>query len=521
MLKLTKNDEAPFEIPVDHGTINAALLGKLSKLRIYDKSLQNTVVAKTLISDQDSYRGISLDTLVQKSNYLECSYLLIYGKLPSLQQYNAYKMNILKHTYVHIDLRQQLETFRYNAHPTSMLISLLAATSTLHPESNPALMGESLYKTGPHENKLNAYPITSKDSSSADAGDAVCQFVRDKQVYRMVGKISTLAAAVYRHRLGRPYNEPKSDAKTYSENFLYMVDKLNELDFTPDPVLVGIIDKLFILLADDSNSCATATMRHLISSGVDPYSAVAGSIGTLLGENKASNIYSWLRKNLQNSEDLLSIRLDPHELPYGFSTKISSVKSSWMQKLAKQVYEHLHEKSSESIYELSTALQDSLDSIFLDCDYWTCILLHLLGFPSDMYPAIISIPRVSGLMAHALESIDDADYKIFRPRQIYTGYEKRCIAVENLNRKSSALELVKEYSNSNAARRRTAAFDHVLLEELNVQIEETKAHISHLSSTLAETTGKSNAFRAIFKKQDSTDKELLTKTIKLGDVFKN
>ena len=244
MLKITR-DGNTLEIPVEHGTINAALFGKQTKLRIYDKALQNTIVAKTMISNDTSYRGIPLDDLIQNSGYLETSYLLIYGHLPAAQQFSAYKQNILKHTYVHIDLRQQLETFRYNAHPTSILISLLAATSTLHPESNPALMGESLYKSGPRENKLDSFPLKAVDKNG-DRSEAIRDFVRDKQVYRMVGKIGTLVAAVYRHRLGRPYNEPKSDANTYAENLLYMIDKLNEVDFKPDPILVGIIDKLFV-----------------------------------------------------------------------------------------------------------------------------------------------------------------------------------------------------------------------------------------------------------------------------------
>ncbi len=509
MLKIHLEDQI-IDIPVENNTINAALFGKLTKLRIFDKSLKNTVVAKTMISNATSYRGIPIESLMESSSYLETSYLLIYGKLPSLIEHEKYKSNILKHTYVHIDLRQQLETFRYNAHPTSMLIALLAATSTLHPESNPALMGETLYKSGPHENKLESYPIKAT-SPTTEPSEAVRDFVRDKQIYRMIGKISTLTAAVYRHRLGRPYNEPKSDARSYAENLLYMIDKLNEVDFQPDPVLVNIVDKLFILLAEDSSVCSTAAMRHLISSGVDPYSAIAGSISTLLGENKASNVYYWLRKNLKSSMDIPSAvelvkLIYSGSTVYGFQTTVN-LKVKWMKSLAQQVYKHLHDINKESLYELSEELELKLqtENIYLSLDYWTAVLLYLMGFSTDMFPAIISIPRVSGLMAHALESIDDPDYKIFRPRQIYTGYELRSYPesakdIFDLKKRSSALELVNAFTNSSAARRRTAAFDNDLLMEINQQILDIKKQMEEISFTIQQNN-KTGVF-SLFKKDD-------------------
>eukprot|EP00834_Sanchytrium_tribonematis_P005639 NODE_355_length_8917_cov_1.682581.p1 type:complete len:553 gc:universal NODE_355_length_8917_cov_1.682581:5553-7211(+) len=525
MLHVQLNNEQSFELPVDNGVVSAAAFGKSSKLRLYDKALQNTVVAKTTISNESSYRGIPIDVLLQQSSYLETSYLIIYGELPSKNQFEAYKSNILKHTYVHIDLRKQLETFRYNAHPTSMLISLLAATSTLHPESNPALMGEALFKTGPHENKLDSFALSSQKQGVSE-GEAIRDFVRDKQVYRMIGKISTLAAAVYRHRLGRPYNEPKPNAETYAENFLYMVDKLNELEFQPDEILISLMDKFFIIMAEDSNACSTAAMRHLISSGVDPYSAVAGSIATLLGESKASNVYYWLRSNVKSTADInKAVEISLKTLPFGFSISKPDVKTQWMENLSEKVYSHLHKKNDENIFELSRKLQASLGSkLFLDLDYWTFVFLYLLGFPSDVFPTIIAIPRVTGLMAHALESIDDTDYKIFRPRQIYTGYELRHYPISkeeamSIRKRSSALELVKDQDFSNAARRRTAAFDHVLLDDINLQIEETKKTIAEMSNSMSKSSGRSLSFGSIFKKPEPISEEALKKTKSLTEVF--
>lgn len=126
----------------------------------------------------------------------------------------------------------------------------MAAMSTFHPEANPALQGADLYL---------------KD-----------ELVRNKQIVRILGKAPTIAAATYRHRVGRPHNLPRNDLD-YAENFLYMLDRLEEREFRPHPKLVRALDVMFILHADHEMNCSTAAMRHIGSSRVDPYSATAGA----------------------------------------------------------------------------------------------------------------------------------------------------------------------------------------------------------------------------------------------------
>lgn len=148
-----------------------------------------------------------------------------------------------------------MKSFRYDAHPMGMLISTLMTVSTLHPEANPALAGQGVYKD---------------------------QKMRNKQIQRILGIVPTIAANCYRHRIGRNYNKPGSSLD-YAENFLYMMDKLNEPNYKPHPKLVRALDILFILHAEHELNCSTASVRHLASSGVDAYSCIAGSATALYG----------------------------------------------------------------------------------------------------------------------------------------------------------------------------------------------------------------------------------------------
>lgn len=148
-----------------------------------------------------------------------------------------------------------MKSFRYDAHPMGMLCSTIAAISTVHPEQNPSLVGETVYKN---------------------------KEIRNKQIYRLLGNVPTLAANAYRHRIGREYNLP-ADNLGYVENFLYMLDHLNQNNYRPHPKLVKALEVLFILHAEHELNCSTAAVRHLSSSGVDVYTSIAGAAGALYG----------------------------------------------------------------------------------------------------------------------------------------------------------------------------------------------------------------------------------------------
>lgn len=163
-------------------------------------------------------------------------------------------------------------SFNFDAHPQGMLVSTIAALSTFHSDANPALAGQRIFI----ENKK----------------------LRNKQIFRILGKVPTIAAACYRNRIGRPYNQPKNGLG-YTENFLYMMDHLGEENYRPHPKLVKALDVLFILHAEHELNCSTAAMRHVSSSMVDPYSAVSAAASALYGKSEIQKLKR--EKSPQNS----------------------------------------------------------------------------------------------------------------------------------------------------------------------------------------------------------------------------
>ena len=230
-------------------------------LRIYDAGYMNTICSTSRISYIDGdkgvleYRGYPIEQLAENSTFLEVAFLLIHGELPSKNQLNTFNDKVMTHTILHVDVLNMMKPFRYDAHPMGILISTIAGYSTLKPEANPALAGESIYKD------IN---------------------LRNKQIYRLLGLVPTIAANSYRHRIGREYNPPH-EKMSYVENFLYMMDYLNEKEFKPHPKLTRALEVLFILHAEHEMNCSTSFIRHISSSGVDIYTAIAMAAGALYG----------------------------------------------------------------------------------------------------------------------------------------------------------------------------------------------------------------------------------------------
>jgi len=214
-------------------------------LRVYDPAYGNTAVIQSEITFIDGeagilrYRGYPIEQLAESSTFLEVAYLLIYGSLPSKDQLASWQYEIEHHTFVHSDIESLVRCFRYDAHPMSILISSIASLSAFAPEANPSLQGRDLY---------------TKDDDAMN-----------KQIFRLLGKIPTIAAMAYRVRIGRSFNLP-STGLGYAENFLYMLDHLGEKDYQPNPVLAKALDRLFILMADHEMNCSTAVSHTRMSS---------------------------------------------------------------------------------------------------------------------------------------------------------------------------------------------------------------------------------------------------------------
>lgn len=238
---------------IDQTTPSPLEQGDTVPIRLYDPGFKNTAVCKSKISFVDGetgklyYRGYDVEELVERSSYLEVSFLLIFGELPDQAALKEWTYNVMHHTFVHAQLERQMAVLRYDSHPMAMLIASIASLSTFHPEANPALAGDTMYM------KPRPAPGTAPSEDDAATSNNAEKH-RNRAIYRMLGKIPTIASHAYRHRQGRPFNTPMN-SNNYCENLLYMMDNLNQADYKPNPTLVGILDKLFILLAGKWGLC--------------------------------------------------------------------------------------------------------------------------------------------------------------------------------------------------------------------------------------------------------------------------
>src|SRR5829696_3996210 len=249
-----------YELEITDGTVRAMDFRDIKVddddfgLMTYDPAFKNTASTRSRITyiDGDAgvleYRGYPIEELCEHSNYLEVAYLLIYGELPTTEQWEAWEHEITHHTYVHENIKKLMEGFRYDAHPMGMLLSTVGALSTFYPGANNI--------TDEHEQRMAAV--------------------------RLIAKMPTLAAFAYRRNLGLPYVYPDNDL-SYTGNFLSMLFKMAEPRYEPDPRIEKALDVLFILHADHEQNCSAAAVRVVGSSRVDPFSAIAAGVAGLYG----------------------------------------------------------------------------------------------------------------------------------------------------------------------------------------------------------------------------------------------
>lgn len=381
-------------------------------LKTYDPGYMNTMNCTSAITFIDGekgileYRGIPIEQLAEKSEFLEVAYLLIHGSLPTLDQYNYWKLKVMKHTYLNQDLGELMKTFRYDAHPMGMLISAMAAYSTLHSEANPALQTAKIYK----DKKLI-----------------------NKQIYRIIGTITTIAANAYRHRIGRNYNKPASGLG-YIETFLVMLDQLGSEKIRPHPTIAKAFNLLFILHADHEQNCSTSAVRHLASSGVDVYSALAGGIAALYGPSHGGANEAVLRmlqeiKTVENiPQFILDVKAGKRRL-MGFGHRVYKnydPRARLVKKCAEEVFALI---GREPLVDVAMKLEEIAlkDEYFIsrklypNVDFYTGVIYKALGFPTDMFPVLFAIPRTVGWLAHWKEFLEDKELKIVRPHQNYVG----------------------------------------------------------------------------------------------------
>jgi citrate synthase len=400
-----------YEIPIEDGTIRAIELRKIKTdeddfgLMTYDPAYMATASCRSAITFIDGekgileYRGYPIEQLAEQSSYLEVAFLLIQGHLPSSKELADWDQEITIHTFVHENVKEFMQGFRYDAHPMGMLLASVGALSTFYPEAAAIKDHESRYI----------------------------------QIIRLLAKMPTLAAFSYRHNRGMPYVYPDNDL-SYPGNFLSMIYKVAELKYDPDPRLEHALDVLFILHADHEQNCSTSAVRSVGSSHVDPYSAVAAGVAALYGPlhggaNEA--VLRMLRRidSTDNIPDFIQGVKDGNERLMGFGHRVYKnfdPRAKIIKKATDQVFEVT---GKNPLLHIATelekiALEDEYfisRKLYPNVDFYSGLIYEALGMPVEMFPVLFAIGRTSGWIAQWLEMIDDPEQKISRPRQIYTG----------------------------------------------------------------------------------------------------
>jgi len=411
-----------YEFPIMYGTYKtygAAI--KASDLRqvkltdddfgmlTYDPGFTNTASCKSSICFIDGergilrYRGYDIEELAKKSNFLEVAYLILNGELPTKPQLEEWTYHITHHTIIHEQIKKFMDGFHYDAHPMGILVSAVAALSTFYVESKSI-----------------------KDKET-----------RQKQIYRLVAKMPTLAAFAYRHSMGLPYVYPDNDL-SYAGNFLNMLFKMTELKYQPNKTLEDALDVLFILHADHEQNCSTNTMRSVGSSQADPYVSVASSAAALYGPLHGGANEQVLRmlKEIGSKSNVPNHikRAKAGEIRLmGFGHRVYKnydPRARILRELAPRVFEVTGKNPLLDIaLELERiALEDDYfvqRKLYPNVDFYSGIIYQAMGFPVDMFPVLFAIPRTVGWLSQWQEMLVDEDQKIARPRQVFTGYDLR------------------------------------------------------------------------------------------------
>ena len=404
-----------YEITITDGTIRASDLKQITSgeddpgLATYDPGFVNTASCRSAITYIDGdegileYRGYPIEQLAEHSTFLEVAYLLLHGELPTSAELDAWVYDITIHTFLHENLKQFIEGFRYDAHPMGMLMASVSALSTFYPD---------------------AIQISDPDN-------------RKLQITRMIAKMPTLGAFAFRHQQGKPYVYPDNEL-SYTANFLAMLFKMSEPNYSADERLVKALEVLFILHADHEQNCSTNAVRSVGSSQVDPYSAVAAGVGALYGPLHGGANEAVLRMlkrigSTDNIAEFIDGVKNGKEKLMGFGHRVYKnydPRAKIIKKACDDVFEVTGVnpllKIAQELEKI--ALEDEYfvkRRLYPNVDFYSGLIYEALQFPPEMFTVLFAIGRTPGWLAQWSELVQDKEQKIARPKQIYTGIRTR------------------------------------------------------------------------------------------------
>ncbi len=404
-----------YELPIQDGTVRAMDLRQIKTgeedfgLMTYDPAYTNTASCRSAITYIDGeagilqHRGYPIEQLCEHSSYLEVAYLIVNGALPTGTQLQEWVHEITIHTFVHENVKDFMQGFRYDANPMGMLVASVGALSTFYPDANQIHDGQ----------------------------------VRAIQIIRLLAKMPTLAAFAFRHNMGQPYVYPDNDLD-YAGNFLSMMYKMTELKYEPDPRLERALDVLFILHADHEQNASTSAVRSVGSTQVDPYSAVAAGVAALYGPLHGGANEAALRMlrrigTVENIPSFLQGVKAGNERLMGFGHRVYKNYDPRARIIRKHLDDVFEVRGKSPLLDVATELEKrALDDdyftqrkLYPNVDFYSGLIYEALGLPVAMFPVMFAIGRTSGWIAQWLEMVQDPEQKIARPRQIYTGERDR------------------------------------------------------------------------------------------------
>jgi len=403
-----------YEVPIAEGTIRAVDLRNIKTgdddfgLMTYDPAFMNTAACRSAVTFIDGdkgilrYRGYPIEQLAEHASFLEVAYLLAEGELPTEDQLASWTNEIRYHTYVHTNVTKFLEGFRYDAHPMGMLVSAVAALSTFYPEAK-------------HIN------------------DPANRYI---QRVRLLAKFPTIAAFIFRHLRGLPYEFPRNDLD-YIGNYVNMMFSIGG-QHQPNKVLQRALEILLILHADHEQNCSTSAVRAVGSSQVDPFSAVSAGVAALYGplHGGANEAVLAMLDEIADKKNIpafiAKVKAGEGRL-MGFGHRVYKSYDPRATLIKKTAYEVFAETGMNPKLEIALeleriALEDEYfikRKLYPNVDFYSGLIYQAMGYPVDYFTVLFAVGRLPGWLAQWEEMLVDKDQKIARPRQIYTGHDAR------------------------------------------------------------------------------------------------
>jgi citrate synthase len=410
-------DNQAIELPIISGTVGPdvidirKLYGQSDRFT-FDPGFTSTASCESQLTyiDGDAgillHRGYSIEQLSEDSSFMEVSYLLLNGELPSKSELEAFTYTISRHTMLHEQLATFYRGFRRDAHPMAIMCGVVGALSAFYHDSTDI--------ADPHQRTVASH--------------------------RLLAKMPTIAAMAYKYSVGQPFMYP-DNTLSYTGNFLRMTFGVPAEPYVVNPIVEKALDRIFILHADHEQNASTSTVRLAGSSGANPFACIAAGIACLWGpaHGGANEAALNMLREIGTPDQIphyiarAKDKNDPFRL-MGFGHRVYKnydPRATVMQKTVREVLSEL--KVTDPIFEVALQLEEMAlndpyfieKKLFPNVDFYSGIILSAIGFPTTMFTVLFALARTVGWVAQWNEMISDPGQKIGRPRQLYTGPEQR------------------------------------------------------------------------------------------------